>query len=252
MVLEDIHNLHANKLCFIAGSSPSLRHINYETIKPYVVITVNSAILKYPNCNYFVTDDQGVHTWNYWYDTARNSKCIKLLFKDKLDKHVDGFNHDEIIFYQHRFYKQYSDNQAEYDRQTLRMFADPKTPIIGARSSLASAINLAVIMGCDPIVTIGMDNSYEGNKRYYWQFDGEKKATEINNRIFSVPNKGKINNLPIDNHCFDYMEYWQRFAAVNSDFLRGRIINASVNSLIEIFPKRDLHSILQEHGGRYV
>lgn len=250
MQLVDLQNIHKNKLCFIAGSSPSLRHVNYTQIKEHVLITVNSAILKYPDCNYFVTDDEDVVNWNYWYKTAVTSNCIKLLFEDKLKKHVADLQMKNLVFYKHRFYQEHIDNEEEYDQKSLRMYEDAAIPIIGARSSIASAINIAVIMGCNPICLLGVDNHYEGNRRYFWQFDGESKAYNHRNKVFSSPNKGLINNKPVDNHCTDYLVYWKRFAKVNSDFISDRIINSSTSSLLGIFPKIAIEKVLTQFGDR--
>lgn len=249
MNLANLQDKHANKLCFVAGASPSLRFVDYNVIKDYIIITVNSSILKFPNCNYFVTDDQDVVNWNYWYKTAIESTCIKLLYEDKLSQYVDNQRND-IIFYKHRHYNEHAKNKDEYDFESLKIYNNAATPIIGARSSIASAINLAIIMGCNPICLLGMDNHYEGNKRYFWQFDGEIKAYNINNRVFSSPNRGLVQNRPVDNHCVDYLVYWQRFANINAELIKDRIYNCSTTSLLNTFSKISVDAVIRRFGDR--
>lgn len=237
-------------MCFIAGASPSLRFVKTDLLSNYITISVNSSLLKFPNCNYFVTDDHGVSTWNYWQKTARESKCIKFLFADKLRNYVSHIDPNTVVFFDHRYWSTRIENKEVYHKENLIVHDDPNIPIIGARSSVASAINIAFIMGCDPIVLLGVDNCYEGIKRYYWQFDGEPKAYETNNRIFSIPNRGLIKNKPVDQHCVDYDLYWQQFAEMNPKLLDGRIINCAVNGILDVFPKVELTDVLQRYGDR--
>ena len=249
--IADFANKHHNKLCFIAGASPSLRFVQPDFLNRFVTICVNSAILKFPQCNYFVTDDHGVCTWNYWTKTVRESSCINFLYKTKLQSYVEHLPENRVVFYEHRnWVKNASRNGHEI--QNLKMHADPAMPIIGARSSLASALNIAFIMGCNPIVLLGCDGCYEQNKRYFWQFPNEPKAYELNNRVFASANSGLIDNKPVDHHCVEYDLYWQDFAYVNPDLLHGRIINASVNGIVNIFPKVELSEVLRQYGDRHV
>jgi hypothetical protein len=235
---------HASSL----AASPSLRFIDWEMIRNFVTITVNSSILKYPDCSYFVTDDHGVSSWNYWQKTARESKCIKFLYEDKLTNYVNHLDQRQIVFYKHRFWSTKINNLEVYHKDNLIMHDDPAIPIIGARSSIASAINIAYIMGCSPIILIGVDNCYENNKRYFWQFEGQPKAIEMHNRIFSCANKGVLRGKPVDHHCVDYDLYWQHFAEMNPHMLSGKIINSSVNGILNIFPKVDLKEMIKNFG----
>lgn len=239
-------NLHRDKLCFVAGSSPSLRHIDVEKISKHILISVNSSILKFPNAQYFVSDDSAVMSWNYWAQVFKNKNCKKFLYADKFERFVSP--QQDTVFYKHRQYATVNRNTLEYHLENLIMFTDATIPIIGARSSLASAVNIAYIMGCNPIVIIGHDCCYEENKRYFWQFDGQPKAFDNQNKLFSTPNRGKVDGKPVDNHCVDYLLYWKHFASVNPNLCQGRILDASANSIIEIFPKVEIDSILDESG----
>jgi hypothetical protein len=249
MTLTEFHNLHHGKMCFIAGASPSLRHVDFKTIKNFITIAVNSSIMKYPESDYYVTDDQGVLDWNYWRQYVLPSKCHKFLFREKLGKHITNYNDSEYTFYDHRYWSQ------EFNRDNMLVYSDPLVPIVGARTSVASAINIAFIMGCDPIVLLGMDNCFEDGKRYFWEFHGEPKAFQINkfSNYSRFPSYiDKKTNKTIDRHCHEYEKYWSHFAEANPQLLRGKILNSSVNSLLEIFPKVELDRILHIYGDRNV
>lgn len=248
--IQSFENLHKDRLCIVAGSSPSLRHINVEKMHAHIVISVNSSILKLPKAKYFVSDDSAIMSWNYWAEVYKNKDCIKFLYADKFAKLVPT-KHD-IVFYEHRQYATASQNGLNYHLDNLAIEADSNVPIIGARSSIATAINIAYIMGCNPIVIVGHDCCYEDDKRYFWQFDGQPRAVVNNNRFFSKPNHGQIDGRPVDSHCVDYILYWNHFAKVNPDLCNGRILDASMNSVNKIFPKVEIDSILDEFGDQNV
>ena len=102
MKLEELQNKHEGRLCFVVGAGPSLHFQDLQPLKKHVVIAVNSGILKVPDCDYFVSDDEGAATWNYYKETARKSKCIKLLYETKLKKHTAHFDPEQVILFQHK------------------------------------------------------------------------------------------------------------------------------------------------------
>lgn len=251
MTLSSLKDKHKGKLAFVAGAGPSLRHISPSITKDYVTFTANSGILKFPDCDYFVTDDDGVKTWNYWQITARDSKCTKLLYEEKLKNHVGHFRPEEVVFFDHR---QWATPQPGggllFHKENLKLTEDPEIPIIGARTSQATAMHFAWIMGCDPIVLLGHDCCYEGKNRYFWQFPGETRAIEYNNRIFSTPNQGTIKDKPVDIHCVQMNLYWNHFAEVNPEATKGRIIYVSPIGILDVFPKMTMEEVLNQYGSR--
>ena len=67
------------KIGFVLGTGPSLRHLNFNLIKPYTTIAVNSAILKAPESDYYFTCDFGMVVWKSWL-TLRDLKCKLMLY----------------------------------------------------------------------------------------------------------------------------------------------------------------------------
>lgn len=247
MKISDFKDKHLDKLAFVVGAGPSLRHVETDSLKEYVVFTTNSGILKFPNCNYFVTDDNGVCNWNYW-KIANNNSCIKFLYRKKFLKYTELLSDTNTVFYDHLEWASNSPNGLVYHKENLTMTNDPDKPIIGARTSVASAIHIAYIMGCNPIVLLGVDGCYEGKNRYYWQFTGEPKAVEYNNNVFSAPNKGFLRGSPIDHHCSDYDLYWKHFSEKNRS-VHDIIINSS-GGIVEEFPKITIDQVLLIYGDR--
>ena len=122
-------------------------------------------------------------------------------------------------------------------------------PIIGARTSAGSAVHLAYVMGCDPIVLLGCDCCFEGMNRYFWQFEGEEKCYRLNGeKVFSIPNAGVINGKPLDSHSKDFLHYW-RAVAEQAKKQGINIISAS-GGLLDAFPQMTLKEVLEKYGNR--
>lgn len=247
MNLKDLQDKHKGQMGFVIGAGPSLHFQDVSPLKDYVTVATNSGILKVPDCDYYVTDDEGVVQWNYWRETARKSKAIKLLYETKLKNHASLFKPEDYLFFGHKTW--YDPSTKKFPEGGLVMTKDAEAPIIGARTSLASAIHWAYIMGCDPIVLLGADCCYRGNKRYFWQFPGETRAFQYNGQpVWSTPNKGKKDGQPVDSHCVDFLEYWRQFAEVNKDI--ANIIYASEGGILKCFPSMTLKESLQKYGER--
>jgi hypothetical protein len=251
MNIKDIKNKHLNKMAFVCGAGPSLRFINPDILKEYVIFAANSAILKFPECDYFVTDDDGVCSWNYWRITAKNSRCKKLLYADKMRNKVSDLRPQEYLLFEHRQWATLQkDGSLLYHKENLKLTEDPEIPIIGARTSTATALHFAYIMGCDPIVLLGCDSCYEGKNRYYWQFPGEPKAIEYFGRFFSSPDQGLKKGKPVDKHCVGFDLYWQHFAEINPEVSKNRIIYVSDTGIVDVFPKMKIDEVLSQYSER--
>lgn len=249
--LIKLKNKHKGKMAFVVGAGPSLRLVNPNLLKDYVIFTANSGILKFPDCDYFVTDDEGVCSWNYWLTTAKNSKCTKLLYEKKLKGKDSHFRQDETLFFDHRQWATPdSKGNLVYHKENLKLTEDPEFPIIGSRTSQATALHWAYIMGCDPIVLLGLDCCYEGRNRYYWQFPGENKAIQYKGFVESSPDRGLLKNKPVDKHCVAYDLYWRHFVEINPDSVNGRIIYVSPTGILDVFPKMTLDDVLKIYGER--
>ena len=246
--LKSIHMKHENKMGFLVCAGPSLNDIDKDLLKDYVTLTVNSAIIGVPDCDYFLSDDVGVKSWSYYIDDAKKSKCIKLLYKKKLIDHASHFAEDEVMFFDHTWY--FDPRSRKYNLDGLIMSQDVNKPIIGARTSSASGLHMLHIMGCDPIVILGMDCHYSSGKRYFWQFWEKNKPFRVTGEpVFSRANAGKYNGKSIDSHCRDMLEYWRLFYKKNRD-INASIINCSMTSTVEQFDKQELEQVLLKYGDR--
>jgi len=248
MELKELQDKHKGRTAFVVGAGPSLHFQDVEPLKNHITLAVNSGVLKVPFCDYFVSDDEGVAVWNYYMDDLPKLKCQCLLYEDKLKKFASHIPEERIIFFKHKIW--YDIHKKKKYPEGVEMTKDAEKPIIGARTSVGTAIHFAYIMGCDPIVLLGSDCCYTDMKRYFWQFNGEKKVVKASNgRVFLPPLQvGKMNNRMLDNHCYDFIEYFHDLAFCEKN-KNIHIIDAS-GGILNCFEKMDFETVLGKYGDR--
>jgi len=154
--LDEIRGRHIGRSCVVLGAGPSLERVD-ERVYKHVTIAVNSAIAKMPESDYFCSSDYGVLEYNYWNDVE--SCWSHLLLRDcsvfrGLVEH-GSIPRTRIVLWPR-------------GRQRAKMSVDDKDIMIGILSSHC-AVNLAVVMGCNPIYLIGNDCAYKHGKKYWWE-----------------------------------------------------------------------------------
>jgi len=247
MDIKDIENMHKGSAAFIIGAGPSLLDLNLESLKDFVTITVNSGIEKLPGCDYFVSDDNAACNWTWFSDTAKNSNCKKFLYKKKLKNRSYFFNKEDIVWYDHVL--SHSPNFDVSNSHGYKLTKDKG--IIAARTSSGSALHIAWLMGCDPIILLGHDACYLDGKRYFWQSYPKDKQPKRNDlkKIGYVPNRPDFNDQKVDAHCLDFNNYWNKVVENNPE-LKDRVFNVSECSIIEAFDKLSFSEVMSIYGDR--
>lgn len=231
MKLSDLKDIYSNKVCFILGAGPSLRFVSKELLGNNIIFSCNSSIIKFPNSHYFVCDDTEARNWSWYREDAAKSPAIKLLFRAKLADTADYFGGYETILFDHA--PQHSPDYNTKDHSGLVMSNDPLLPLIGARTTIGTAVHLSYIMGCNPIVLLGCDCCYSEGKRYYWQFPGEVQPRHLHGKkVFCHANMGQRSGKGVDAHCCEFLDYWRLIKENNPHV---NIMNAS-GGLLDYFP----------------
>ena len=245
MKLESLQDKHKkDKIIFLVGAGSSIKDINLNLLKKYIVMAVNSGIVGVPFSQYFVSDDIGVSSWSYFKELSK-LKCINLLYKNKLEKYSKHLDSNKTVFYNHKSW--YSPEKKKYNLPDgLQLTSDITKPIVGARIGMGSCIHLAYAMGGRVIVLLGNDCqlSKDGKqRRYFWQYwDKLKQPYRISGPKFNE----KTQNLGFDQQS--YVNYWNHFCKVNKNLLEKklRIIDCS-NSVLNCFEKKPLEQVLKEY-----
>lgn len=226
MNLSDVANKHTGKTAWIMGAGPSLRHVDASKLNG-VTFTVNSSILHHPECDYWVSDDQDTFNWSY-IENVQNSSCIKMMDKDRLGRKW-GDNEDVVKYRRQHWYDWYDPRTKRYDESKVCFRKSPDYPLAGTRTSTATALHIAWIMGCDPIVLLGCDCCYEDNKRWFWEF-GDKHPTRRGKDMYPNVVYGDK-----DTHCWEMIAFWKEFARVTAS-RKCQVYNGS-GGILDAFPK---------------
>lgn len=154
-------NKTTEKPAFILGAGTSLYDwmqdpLRHE-INRHVVITVNSSILAVdwsqgePWHRYWISNDALCRKWGYW-QKVKDAKAIKIV-RDSW-KNYFGDIPDFLQF---------------SPRPTSEDFCAEEDEGLAYCSSVPSAIDLAIQMGCAKIYLLGVDHCMVDGKSHFWQ-----------------------------------------------------------------------------------
>lgn len=150
-------NKHDKCSAFILGAGPSLW---YHTQDPFfskigdfgITISVNSSVMVCPDFDYWISNDSLCRRWSWW-PLVKKGQGIKVVRNswNKYKKDIGGF--------------------LSFDpRPTPANFIDPMDVGLAYCSSVPSAIDLSLQMGCKKIFLFGVDHSEVDGKHHFWQF----------------------------------------------------------------------------------
>ncbi|MFW6129658.1 MAG: 6-hydroxymethylpterin diphosphokinase MptE-like protein, partial [Atribacterota bacterium] len=223
-IIHDLKDIYKDRIAFIIGAGPSLHFQDINPLKNTITIAVNAGIVKADFASYFLTDDIDVTRWSYYAIDLPKLDCNCLFYRDKIKGNANHVSEDRIYWYDHLQW-------GNGDTRSLNFSKDG--PLVGARTSVGTAVHAAHIMGCNPIVLLGCDCCYHENKRYFWQFDGGKSPYRLDRKpVFCQAHKKK-KGKQIDHHSESFLEYWDHFSEKAKKFGLN-IINAS-GGILESF-----------------
>ena len=245
MKLKSLANKHKGQMAFVIGAGPSLHFSNIEPLKDYVVLSVNSSIVKVPDCDYYLTDDEGVADFSYFYEPLSKSRCIKLFYDFKMKRcDVSHIDQKQIVWFKHKTWF----DGVKYYEDGLVMTKNPRKPIIGARTSVGSAIHFAYIMGCDPIVLLGIDCCFREGKKYFWEFPGEPPVSRVKGLPLRALPVKLLNGDKADHHSVQIKKYFEQLA-VQTKKQEINIINSS-GGILDCFERMPLEKVLEKYVAR--
>ena len=230
-----------NKMAFVLGSGPSLHDLDFDLIRPYTTIAVNSAIMKVPDSNYYFTCDFGMVVWKSWL-TLRNLKCKLILYN------VDvGFRYLEYLTGLDTF-EGIDDNRISYfDMKDTDLIMNKNTcdMLIRGSTSTQVAVHYAHALGYSPIVLIGCDCKYVDGKYHYYDFPGEIRDDLIKPEYGNFKPKNLIVKQGDSNRYLrGHVVCWQKIKLQNPNI---NIIDTSKGKL-NMFLQMPLRKVIEQYG----
>ena len=242
--LEELNSCHEGRPCFIVAAGTSVHYQNVEALKDHVVIAVNSGYLAAPWATYFVSDDWSMERWSFFYNDLRSSKHTQaLLYEDKLGTKVGWFG-DRAVLFRHRKGISIPDKYRHKDK---------KFHLGETRTSTGTAMMIAHIMKCSPVVLLGVDCCRQNSMRYFWQLPHKlspfrKEAWPKPKRNDGIPEDRyrviKNSEITTDFDLKDMTRTWDDFGEAMNE--KCRVYNTSDVSLLKVFPKVNLEKFLED------
>lgn len=229
--LDELKDRHLGRLAIVAGAGPSLRHVDWSQISDQVVIAVNSAIAKFPLADYFVSISPDITRWTYWHQalTGPSTKVLVRPFAWIVGEQPPP---GVLLMDMRRAHPGLTSSAA------LTMSTNPRVPMISSSTGLGWAVNLALILGCSPIVLLGADATTREGHAYYHEYEGQAK-------VETVPGREPHPLAVHVRHNEAHGRFWDLFAEANGPHL-GRIINASHDTAVTAIRRVNLDAVLAD------
>lgn len=223
-----LKNKHKNEIAFVCGAGTSFLNIinspHFNLLDKHVVISVNSSIIAfdwsdYQDNKYWISNDSAVIQWDYWQKVLK-SKCNRII-RDSWEK----------------YYKQIPDDFYVFSPRKNDIIINDENRLVGV-SSVPTAIDLAIQLGCKKIFLLGVDHYSLDGKTHFWEFfpkdkqprtKGYKASEQMQNKIFRL-------NMNV------YKELLRFSRDLNID-----IINCNENSAVNYFNKINFEKIWQKN-----
>lgn len=228
---------HDGLPAYVFGAGPSLFELHQNgsisqilhLAERGIVIFVNSAFLICPKDAgsseryYWISNDALVRQWSYWTEVKKalaegRMQCVVRDSWKKYEEELAGF----MYF---------------WPRPTSESIINPNDEGLSYCSSVPSAIDLALQMGCKTIHLFGVDQYRKKGKSHFWQFlPQEEQPVRVSGRLAAWAEQTT---------AFKYND--QAYPALKdfADYKKATIINYSLDSKVVDFEKRSIETLLK-------
>lgn len=221
---------YAGKTAFVCGAGltfqDAIQHPLFARMQDHVILSVNSSILAFdwfkefnPN-HIWISNDSAVRNWTYWANVER-AKAIRVV-RTSWEKYFDEIP-DFYLF---------------EVRGSEFFYSDRK--LVGV-SSVPSAIDLALQMGCVKIFLLGVDHYGEKGKTHFWELWEEDKRPKTSG--FKAP-------LHMQQKIFNMNQNAYRDLRNFADHKKAVIYNCNLKSAVRSFEKITLDNAIEELDGK--
>ena len=148
--LDSFMNLHSGRRCFIVGNGPSLNKVDMTLLSDEITFGANRCYLGFEKWGFQFT---------YW-------GCIdRIQIEDYASEYVQKISHDIPSFIPFEYLPYFSPGKICPINQSYKvldspMFSENPDEIFMGNTITYSLIQIAALMGCNPIILIGNDHSY--------------------------------------------------------------------------------------------
>jgi len=231
-----------NKTLIVMGNGPSLKNVNFKSLKQYDTFGMNSAYKMYDKLNFYPTYfgcfDFTVcnHHKKHFSELVKSSPIKKFFFLEP--KYFDKEIQEHEKFQKIKFI---NNNDININKTQTNF-----NNFINVGCSGANAVSVGIILGYTKIILIGCDANYINHVKGSKLVNGKLVITETptknpNYWFDNYQEKGDIYNVPNTNTW--HIPAWKKIAT----YIKNRdiqVINCSSISKIDCFPKSTLDNEL--------
>jgi hypothetical protein len=155
-LLDEVRNRHQGERCFVAGNGPSLNRIDMNRLRDEITFGSNRCYLGYEKWEFPFT---------YWgiYDSYQIQEYAEE-YETRVPAHRLKFFPFEYLPFLN------VDNgcpvPVTWPRKAPRQFTESPDKVYVGHTVTYMLMQIAAIMGCNPIILIGADHRYNLKKRY--------------------------------------------------------------------------------------
>jgi len=256
---EKLIDCHSGQVAFVLGSGTSLFKITknkrYKEIFDHVSIAINSSIIATDwlegdgSKRYWTSNDVCAMLWSYW-SQVLDSKCNKVI-RDSWEKHYDYLEPYKNDFYEFSprtgwvgapqninelLYGEGCKEPKTSEEQDDAIKIDEKA--LCSISSIPSAIDLAIQMGCKKIFLLGVDHYMAGKYSHFWDYLPQKEKPRVS--IGGYRATHRMQNAMFEENMKTYNAL-NRFAEKKN----AQIFNCNHKSRVKAFDKIDFDEALE-------
>lgn len=237
---------HAGRRCYVLGNGPSLAQIDLSALAGDISIGMNS-IHRHPSVKcwsptYYCRAEPGAA-----YDSVEKLQSIRTLTKDlncegyffPLDAQASIEKHQLLSPARSYYFKSIVDLTEWPIEEHLLEMADG-IPFVGNTAQFA--ILLAMYLGANPIILLGMDHDFLAHRsinRHFYSAEAEEAGGSDDLRIY-----------PYKKMMADCMREWDRYEVIDAMAKRQgtTILNATRGSFLDVFPIAELGDLIESPG----
>lgn len=248
--LDDFVNIHKGRRCFVVGNGPSLQQVDMTKLRGEITIGSNRCYLGFEEWGF---------SFNYWciVDSLQIEKYMPEWEKNIHEDVIKFFPFEYLNLFNLRnscpvnfFPPQFPNNPTNFHDPLLRgflsqcpNFSDRPDVVFLGHTVTYAMLQIAVIMGCNPIYLVGVDNRYQltvvDEKKGVWLDDTGSSHFHGN---YTVGKEFHLPNQQESEAFFDFAESWAWKKNIT-------IRNASPDTALESFEKVSFDKIFESAAG---
>ena len=224
-------NRHDGETAFICGAGLSfydcMSHAVFNRIFDHVVVSVNSSFISMPwsegspDKRYWISNDALVRRWSYW-ESLKNAQANKIVRNSWSP-----------------YYNEIPDFYQFWPRPTAENVVKSEDKGLCYCSSVPSALDLCLQMGCKTVYLLGVDQYFDkdGNSHFWQKLPRSKQPVRLDRKLASHAEQ---------TYAFVYNNMAFPALANLAKEWNAKVYNCSIESRVKAFDIKSFNQVMGE------